>query len=125
MRALVIQDRQVEGINVADVFSEEGFVVDQLEDPLTVGLFYDHPYAICVIDLDTPGFDGLRLVQQWKSRQQRCPILAVSAAGGWLAKIKAMEAGADDYLVKPIIFGTLLQKIYSAILASNPGAKRN
>jgi two-component system, OmpR family, response regulator len=103
MRILLIEDEQ----EIADRFvarlSESGFVVEHARDAETALDWPDaERFSALVVDLGLPGMDGLTLVKQWRIRGLATPILVLSARGSWQEKVDGLNAGADDYVVKPI-----------------------
>lgn len=61
----------------------------------------DYPIDVAIIDLGLPDMDGLTLIRQLRDRQIPFPILILTARGNWQDKVAGLEAGADDYMVKP------------------------
>ena len=73
------------------------------------GLYYAQEYRIdiAIIDLGLPGMSGLDMIRQLRQQGNTFPILILTARGSWQDKVQGLDAGADDYLVKPFRFEEL------------------
>ncbi|HUR40107.1 MAG TPA: response regulator transcription factor [Verrucomicrobiae bacterium] len=102
MRALVIEDDAALREQVAGHFMAEGFVVDTAADG-EQGLYKatEYPVDLAVIDLGLPKVSGVDIIKQARKKGCTYPILILTARDGWESKVQGLEAGADDYLVKP------------------------
>lgn len=102
MRLLIVEDEQAIRNHLADFLQEQGFAVDQAIDGRE-GLYYalECNYDLVIIDIGLPKLDGIELIKQIRSKEKQYPILILTARGNWQDKVKGLEAGADDYLVKP------------------------
>jgi len=102
MRALVIEDDPHLRTQVVNYFTEEGFAVDSAGDG-EEGLYMaeEFPVDIAVVDLGLPGTDGIQIIRKARQAGRNFPILILTARDGWQSKVEGLEAGADDYLVKP------------------------
>jgi len=102
MRALVIEDDATLREQVAGYFTEEGFVVDTAADG-EQGLYKatEFPIDLAIVDLGLPKVSGVDIVKQARKKGCAYPILILTARDGWESKVAGLEAGADDYLVKP------------------------
>jgi two-component system response regulator PhoP len=102
MRALVIEDDPDLRAQVAKYFADEGFVVDTAADG-EQGLYMatEYPVDLAIIDLGLPKVSGVEIVKQARKKGHAYPILILTARDGWENKVAGLEAGADDYLVKP------------------------
>ncbi len=119
MKILVIEDDRTTGPYVADGLREEGHVVDLLSDG-GQGLIQAAAggYDILVVDRMLPGLDGLALVRTLRGAKFPVPILLLTSLDGVDDRIEGLNAGADDYLVKPFAFGELSARV--AALARRP-----
>lgn len=112
MRVLVVED----DIGIAQFLqqglSENGYAVDVAEDGHS-GLEYAQAttYDLLIIDIQLPQLDGLSLLRQVRSRGVCGPVLLLTARGDVQDRVKGLDAGADDYLVKPFDFAELLARI--------------
>jgi two-component system, OmpR family, response regulator len=103
MRVLLVEDDAEIAKRLVARLSALGFVVEHAVDAETA-LDWPEPdrFAILLVDLGLPGMDGLAFVRQWRDRKLSTPILVLSARGSWQEKVEGLNAGADDYVVKPI-----------------------
>ena len=102
MRALVIEDDPALREQVAQYFTDEGFVVDTAGDG-EQGLYKatEFPIDLAIVDLGLPKISGVEIVKQARKKGCAYPILILTARDGWESKVAGLEAGADDYVVKP------------------------
>lgn len=102
MRALVIEDDMDLRAQVTKILSDEGIVVDAAADG-EQGLYMaqEYPADIAVIDLGLPKTSGIEIIRKARKAGRSYPILILTARDGWQSKVEGLEAGADDYLVKP------------------------
>jgi two-component system OmpR family response regulator len=116
MRVLVVEDDPKIASFLAKGLKQSGFAVDQTgngEDALALGLAT--PYDAAVVDVMLPKLDGLGLVGAWRGRQVMTPVLFLSAKGSVDDRIRGLQAGGDDYLVKPFAFSELLARVQALI----------
>lgn len=102
MRALVIEDDpDLRGL-VTKYFVDEGFVVDSAGDG-EQGLYMatEYPLDLAIVDLGLPKVSGVDIVKGARKKGCSYPILILTARDGWESKVAGLEAGADDYVVKP------------------------
>ncbi|MGH8441462.1 MAG: response regulator transcription factor [Nevskiaceae bacterium] len=102
MRALVIEDDPDLRALVAQYFTDEGFVVDSAGDG-EQGLYMatEYPLDLAIVDLGLPKLSGVDIVKRARKKGCAYPILILTARDGWESKVAGLEAGADDYVVKP------------------------
>jgi two-component system, OmpR family, response regulator PhoP len=102
MRALVIEDDPDLREQVAKFFTDEGFVVDTAADG-EQGLYKatEFPIDLAIVDLGLPKLSGVDIVKRARKHGCAYPILILTARDGWESKVAGLEAGADDYVVKP------------------------
>ena len=112
MKILVIEDDATTGAYIADGLREEGHTVDLIETG-SEGLMQASigAYDVMVVDRMLPGLDGLSVVKTLRGAKNRAPVLLLTALGGVDDRIEGLNAGADDYLVKPFAFGELSARI--------------
>lgn len=116
MKVLIVEDDRKIASFIAKGFREAAFSVDVCHDGssgLEFGL--THQYDAAVIDLMLPGLDGLTLIEQLRSQQVRTPVLILSAKQSVDDRIKGLQKGGDDYMVKPFSFSELLARIQALI----------
>jgi two-component system response regulator PhoP len=102
VRALVVEDDPSLRELVARYFTDEGFVVDSAADG-EQGLYMatEYPLDLAIVDLGLPKVSGVDIVKLARKKGRAYPILILTARDGWESKVAGLEAGADDYVVKP------------------------
>ena len=112
MRILMIEDDRKTSEYVAKGFAEAGHTCDILADGRD-GLFQAQrePYDVLVIDRMLPGLDGLAIVRSLRAARIGTPALFLTSIGGVDDRVEGLEAGGDDYLVKPFAFSELLARV--------------
>ncbi|KZY05973.1 MULTISPECIES: winged helix-turn-helix domain-containing protein [unclassified Sulfitobacter] len=121
MKLLVIEDDATTGNYIARGLREEGHVVDLVTDGRQ-GLIQatGNTYDVLVVDRMLPEIDGLTLLKTLRGTGNLTPALFLTAMGSVEDRIGGLNAGADDYLVKPFAFGELSARV--AALARRPQA---
>ena len=98
---------------------EAGYAVDGAEDgEKGLDLALHTPYDAAVMDVMLPLRDGLSLVGELRKRGQRLPVLILSAKQSVDDRVKGLQAGGDDYLVKPFAFSELLARLQALLRRS-------
>ncbi len=112
MRVLVVEDEAGIREQLAARLREEGFAVDTASDG-EEGLYYgrEYPVDLAIVDVGLPKLNGIDLIQQLRAERQSFPILILTARSRWQEKVDGLEAGADDYLVKPFHVEELLARV--------------
>ncbi len=112
MRVLLIEDDLETSSYVARGLREQGHVVDLASNGRD-GLFLatDGGHDVLIVDRMLPGLDGIGLVQAMRSTGLKAPVLFLTALGGVGDRVRGLEAGGDDYLVKPFAFAELLARL--------------
>ncbi len=102
MKLLIVEDEAQIRQQLTDVFQQEGFVIESAADGQD-GEYYaiECDYDLAIIDVGLPVLDGITLIQRLRDAGKKYPVLVLTARGHWQDKVKGLEAGADDYLVKP------------------------
>lgn len=119
MRALIVEDEVALLEQLAQHLKSEGFAVDCAQDG-EEGLYYgrEYNYDAAVIDLGLPKIDGIELIKRLRKEDRAFPILVLTARGHWQDKVQGLEAGADDYLVKPFQMEELIARLNALIRRS-------
>jgi two-component system OmpR family response regulator len=114
MRVLVIEDEPGVASAIGRGLRNHGYAVDLSGDGID-GLWKatEYEYDAIVLDLMIPGVEGVELCTQLRSRGRWAPVLMLTARGSVQDRIRGLDAGADDYLVKPFAFGELLARLRS------------
>ncbi len=112
MKMLIIEDDAETAAYIANGLAEHGHTVD-LAARGHDGLFFatGEPYDLMVIDRMLPEVDGLTIVKTIRGAGIRTPVLFLTALGGVDDRVTGLEAGGDDYLVKPFAFSEFMARI--------------
>ncbi|MET4129730.1 response regulator transcription factor [Roseovarius sp. MBR-6] len=119
MKLLVVEDDRTTADYILGGLRQEGHVVDHIEngrEALTQAM--DAVYDVLVVDRMLPGLDGLSLVRALRGARVTTPVIFLTTLGGVDDRIEGLNAGADDYLIKPFAFGELSARIHA--LARRP-----
>jgi len=119
MRLLLIEDDAVVRLGLKHQLEADGYRVDQAADGED-GLFQarEYPLDLAIVDLGLPKMNGLSVVQALRSEGRTLPILILTARGSWQDKVQGLEAGADDYLVKPFEYPELAARVKALLRRS-------
>ena len=119
MRLLLIEDDAALRLGLARQLEADGYRVDQAADGED-GLFQarEYPVDLAIVDLGLPKLGGLKVVQSLRDEGRTLPILILTARGSWQDKVVGLEAGADDYLVKPFEYPELAARIKALLRRS-------
>src|SRR5579864_7275595 len=125
MRILVVEDEK----RIADFLSRglqgAGYAVDIAP---TGGQAIEHihatDYDLVILDLMLPDMDGLQVLEKIRNRKAGPPMLILSARGGLDDRVKGLEQGADDYLVKPFAFVELLARVRALLRRGQPALEK-
>lgn len=112
MRILIVEDEASLREQLVSRFSEENYAVDVAADG-EEGLYLgsEFPFDVAVVDLGLPKLSGIELIQRLRAAGKTFPILILTARGRWQEKVEGLEAGGDDYLVKPFHMEELLARL--------------
>ncbi len=120
MRILIVEDDKRIADFVVKGLRQEGYAVDHAangEDGLH--LASTEPYDAAIIDLMLPRLDGLTLIERVREQKITMPVLILSARGSVDDRVKGLQAGGDDYLIKPFAFAELVARIQALIRRAN------
>ena len=120
MKILVIEDEPKAAAYLQQGLSEAGYVVDVASDGESgLAAARSHDYALIVCDLMLPHRDGFSVVVELRRAGRETPVLFVTARDEIDARVRGLDVGADDYLVKPFAFAELLARV-RALLRRTP-----
>lgn len=116
MRVLIVEDNIEIARQIKAVLLEHGYAVDLAPDGRE-GRFLgeSEPYDAVILDLGLPQLDGLSVLRQWRQGGRTMPVLILTARDAWTDKVDGLNAGADDYLVKPFVMAELLARINALV----------
>ncbi|MGI8588581.1 MAG: response regulator transcription factor [Chloroflexia bacterium] len=116
MRLLLVEDDRRLSAVMARGLREEGYIVDVAYDgPTGLATAESNAYDLVLLDLMLPGQDGLTVCRTLRRRRRRVPIIAVTARDSTEERIEGLDAGADDYIVKPFVFGELAARLRAVL----------
>jgi DNA-binding response OmpR family regulator len=116
MRVLVAEDHPSLARSIADGLREEGYAVDLTFDGTEAGsLAKSHAYDLIVLDVMLPGVDGFTLLPEWRKSKINSPVLCLTAKDAVEDRVKGLNLGADDYLVKPFAWAELMARCRALI----------
>ncbi len=116
MRILIVEDEKKTAAYLKKGLSENGFVVDaahQGDEGLSLATSKD--YDLIILDVMLPGLDGWSVLGELRKQAKQIPVLFLTARDRVEDKVKGLELGADDYLVKPFAFSELLARVRSIL----------
>lgn len=114
MRVLLVEDEEDLGLAIKQVLVSEKYVVDWVTDGAQAWEYLESEwtdYTVAIFDWLLPGLSGLDLCQRLRSHQNPLPVLMLTALGQSENRIAGLDAGADDYLVKPFVMEELLARL--------------
>lgn len=112
MKLLVVEDELKTGEYLRQGLTEAGFVVDLVrngQDGLHMAM--SEVYDLLILDVMLPDLDGWKILQRVRATENAVPVLFLTARDSVADRVKGLELGADDYLVKPFAFSELLARV--------------
>ncbi len=120
MRILVVEDDTLLGDAIQAGLKLAGYAVDWMKDGVSADqALLTEPYAAVVLDLGLPRLSGLAVLQRLRDRGLVIPVLILTARDTVEDRIKGLDTGADDYLVKPFDMGELSARLRALIRRSS------
>lgn len=122
MKILLIEDDEATAAHIGKSLRQHGHVVDHAGDGRD-GLFFaaGQAYDVMIIDRMLPGLDGLAIVKTVRAAGVMTPVLFLTTLGGIDDRVEGLDAGGDDYLLKPFAFAELLARV-NALARRPPNA---
>lgn len=112
MKILIVEDEIKTGEYLRQGLREAGFAVDLAHDGLEgLHLALEGEHDLLILDVMLPGMDGWQVLTQLRLRHKTMPVLFLTARDQVEDRVKGLELGADDYLVKPFSFAELLARV--------------
>lgn len=112
MRLLLVEDDPMIGEAVRDLLRAEGYAVDWANDgDMADAALATQAYDLVLLDLGLPRRDGLAVLRDLRTRKDRTPVLIATARDGVAQRVQGLDAGADDYVLKPYDLEELLARI--------------
>ncbi len=124
MRLLIVEDEAELRQQLQQRFQDEGYTVDVAADG-EEGLYIarEYPVNIAIVDIGLPKLSGIELLRHLRAAGKGFPVLILTARGRWQDKVDGLDAGADDYLVKPFHIEELVARV-KALLRRAAGLSR-
>ncbi len=112
MRILLIEDELELQADIRARLEAENYIVDTSADG-DEGYFFatEYPIDAAIIDIGLPGMSGIEIIQKLREQENTTPVLILTARSRWQEKVEGLEAGADDYLVKPFQMEELMARV--------------
>ena len=115
MKILLVEDDKLLNHHLSTLLTEaQNQVYSTANAQVALHYAADYPIDVAIIDLGLPDMDGLQLITRLREQQIPFPIIVLTARGNWQDKVEGLEAGADDYLVKPFQKDELLARLKCA-----------
>ena len=124
MKILIVEDEPKTGQYLRQGLGEAGFSVDLVRDGADgLHLATQVAYDLVILDVMLPGLDGWQVLQSLRKKGQEMPVLFLTARDQVEDRVKGLELGADDYLVKPFSFAELLARVRTILRRGRAGAE--
>jgi len=125
MRILLVEDDSGIAELVKEDLEAQGFATDWAEDgEEAYSLSQSFPYDLLILDVMLPGITGFEIVEKLRNQKDKVPVLMLTARDGLEDRVKGLELGADDYLVKPFHLTELRARV-RALLRRSKGEANN
>ena len=119
MRILVVEDDQLLGDALQTGLRQRGFDVDWVSDGVAADLALStHAFAAVVLDFGLPRLDGLRVLSKERARGSKVPVLVLTARDAVDDRVRGLDTGADDYVVKPVDLDELAARLRALVRRS-------
>jgi DNA-binding response OmpR family regulator len=116
MRLLLVEDDRMIGESLRNALRQSGFAVDWVRDgraaDSTIG---SERFDLVLLDLGLPQRDGMEVLQAMRARGDRTPVIVLTARDALASRVRGLDAGADDYIVKPFELDELLARIRAVV----------
>ena len=124
MRILLVEDDKRTASFIMKGFKQAGFTVDHVSDgEYALYRALNESFDAMVVDIMLPELDGLTLIDKLRRKKVMTPVIILSAKSSIDDRIKGLQTGGDDYMVKPFAFSELLARVYALIRRSNSVAE--
>jgi len=125
MKILVIEDEAKTSAYLKKGLDENGFVTDAAADGETgAHMARQGRYDLVILDVMLPGQDGWSVLRELRQRRNEVPVLFLTARDGVPDRVRGLELGADDYLVKPFAFSELLARMRTILRRGGGGPRQ-
>ena len=112
MRVILIEDNQNLARGIVNSLQDQGHAVDHLDDGIDAdGFLQRHSADVAIIDINLPRLTGIEIIRRMRARGDTTPALILTARGKTSERVEGLDAGADDYLVKPFDMPELVARL--------------
>jgi len=116
MRILLVEDDPMIGEAVHGALKDDAYAVDWVRDGrVALETLATQHYDLVLLDLGLPGRDGLEVLRSLRARQDPVPLIIITARDGLDERLRGLDGGADDYLVKPFPIAELLARMRAVL----------
>lgn len=116
MRLLLVEDDPILSAQLVEELSVAGYVVESADNGIDAHHLGDvESFDAVVLDLGLPQMDGITVLKKWRAAGRTMPVLILTARNAWHEKVDGIDAGADDYLIKPFHMEELLARVRALI----------
>ena len=120
MRILLVEDDAKIASFISKGLKAAGYAVDHASDgEKGLHMVLTEPYDTAIIDIMLPKLDGLSLIERMRKEKIPTPVLILSAKGSVEDRVKGLQSGSDDYLIKPFAFSELIARVQALIRRSS------
>ena len=126
MKILIVEDEPKTAAYLKKGLEENGYVADVAGDGET-GAYMARQggYELVILDVMLPGQDGWSVLRDLRQRRNPVPVLFLTARDGVPDRVRGLELGADDYLIKPFAFSELLARLRTVLRRGNGGPRQD
>ena len=122
MRVLIVEDEVLIAESLKAALEDAGFVPEVVHDGDTAWFQGGtEDYAAAVLDIGLPQLDGLSVLRNWRQEKVNMPVILLTAKGSWSERVDGIDAGADDYLVKPFHMEELIARLRALVRRAGAG----
>jgi len=116
MRLLLVEDDRMIGESLRRALRQSGYAVDWVRDGRAAdGALVSERFDLVLLDLGLPERDGMEVLRALRARADRTPVIVLTARDALASRVQGLDAGADDYLVKPFELDELLARIRAVV----------
>ncbi|WP_299356933.1 response regulator transcription factor [uncultured Shimia sp.] len=120
MRILIVEDEDKVAQSIGRALEANGFVPEYAQDGEDAWFKGStEPYTAAVLDIGLPLLDGLSVLRKWRREGVTIPVILLTAKGSWPERVDGIDAGADDYMVKPFQMEELIARLWGLIRRSS------
>ncbi|OUS04163.1 DNA-binding response regulator [Rhodobacterales bacterium 52_120_T64] len=124
MRILIVEDEEKIASSINEALTHSGFIPEIATDGEDAWFRGStEVYSAAILDIGLPKLDGLSVLKNWRNEQVSMPVILLTAKGSWAERVDGIDAGADDYLVKPFHMEELIARLWALLRRSTAEKK--